>query len=82
MLVSCCAKGCANRFFKDYDIKFYCFPEELGRRQLWIKAVSCVKWELKDHHRLCGEHFALGRPSKVPEDIDYVPIIFKDGKLI
>ena len=32
------------------------------------------------HHRLCGEHFVSGRPSKDTEDVDYAPTIFKDGK--
>ena len=80
MPVSCCAVGCANRFSKESDIKFYRFPEEQGRRQLWVNAVSRAKWELKDHHRLCGEHFVSRRPSKDPEDVDYVPNVFKDGK--
>ena len=80
MPVSCCAVSCANRFSKDSAIKFYRFPEEPRRRELWIKAVSRSKWELKDHHRLCREHFVSGRPSKDPEDTDYVPTVFKDGK--
>ena len=77
MPVSCCAVGCANRFSKESDIKVYHFPEEQGRRQLWVNAISRAKWELKGHHRLCGEHFVSRRPSK---DVDYVPTVFKDGK--
>ena len=30
--------------------------------------------------RICGQHFVSGRLSKDPENIDYVPTVFKDGK--
>ena len=80
MPVSCCAVDCANRFSKDSRVTFHRFPEDARRRELWIKAVSRDKWELKTHHRLCSEHFVSGRPSKDPEDVDYVPTIFKDAK--
>ena len=80
MPVSGCVIGCTYRFSKDSsDIKIYCFPEEWGRRQLWIKALSCAKWELKDRH-LCKEHFVLGRPTKDSEDNDYATTIFKGGQ--
>ena len=29
---------------------------------------------------LCGEHFVSRRPSKNPEDIDYLPTVFKDRR--
>ena len=80
MLVSCYAVGCANRFSKESDITFCRFPEEQGGRRIWIRAISCVKWELKDHRRLDGEHFVSQRSSKDPEDIDYVPTVFKNSK--
>ena len=30
--------------------------------------------------RICGVHFASGRPSKDESAIDYVPTIFRDAK--
>lgn len=80
MPVSCCAAGCANHFSKDTGITFHRFPEDPKRRQLWDRAVSRDKWELKDHHRLCSEHFVSGKPSKDPDSQDYTPTLFRDGK--
>ena len=80
MPVSCCAVGCANRFSKDTKITFHRFPEDPKRRQLWVRAVSRDKWELKDHHRLCSEHFVSGKPSKDLDSQDYIPTVFRDGK--
>ena len=42
--------------------------------------VSCDKWELKDHHRICSDHFVSGKPSKDRDNVDYVPTVFNDGK--
>ena len=50
------------------------------RKQRWVRAISRDRWEPKLTDRLCGEHFLSGRPSKNPEDIDYVPTVFKDRK--
>ena len=58
---------------------FHHFPEDARWRELWIKAVSHDKWELKTHHRLCSEHFVSGRSSKDLKDVDHVPTIFKDA---
>ena len=43
-------------------------------------AVSWDKWELKYHHRLCSEHFVLGKPSRDPNHVDYVPTVFNNGE--
>ena len=80
MPVSCCAVGCANRYSKESTVTFHRFPEDSTRRQRWINAVSRDKWILKDHHRLCSDHFVSGKPSKDAKDVDYVPTIFCDGK--
>ena len=61
-------------------MRFHRFPEDARRKELWIKAVSRDKWELKTHHRLFSEHFVSGKRSKDLEDVDYVPTIFKDAK--
>ena len=80
MPVSCCAVSCANRFSKDLLINFHRFPKEDERKKKWIRAVSRDKWELKDHHRICSDHFVSGKPSKDPNHIDYVPTVFNDHK--
>ena len=80
MPISCCCVSCTNRFSKDSNVRFYRFPEEQGRRQLWIKGLSRARWELKDHHHLCGEHFVSGCPSKDSENIDCTPTVFNDRK--
>ena len=80
MPVSCCAVNCANRFQKGSGIGFYVFPMDSERKQRWVRAISRDRWEPKLTDRLCGEHFVSGRPSKNPEDIDYMPTVFKDRK--
>ena len=80
MPVSCCAVNCANRFQKGSGIGFYVFPVDSERKQRWVRAISRDRWETKLTDGLCGEHFVSGRPSKNPEDIDYVPTAFKDQK--
>ena len=61
-------------------VTFHRFPEDPERRRLWIRAVSRDKWEVKDHHRICSDHFVSGKPSKDRDDVDYVPTVLKDGK--
>ena len=80
MPVSCCAVNCTNRFSKNSGIGFFVFPADEARKKLWCRAISHDKWIPKKFDRICGEHFARGRPSKNPEDVDFVPTIFKDRK--
>jgi len=61
---TCCAVNCANCHSKTSTVTFHRFPEDSERRGLWIRAVSRDKWELKDHHRICSDHFVSGKPSK------------------
>ena len=42
MPTSCCAIGCANRYRKGSNVKFYRFPTDALRRDLWVSA-SVVK---------------------------------------
>ena len=80
MPVSCCAVNCTNRFAKGSLVKFFVFPADPERRKRWIVAVSRDKWLPSKYDRLCSAHFVSGRPSTVPDDVDYVPSVFTDGK--
>ena len=80
MPISCCAVNCSNRFSVGSGIGFFVFPVDSERKKRWVQAISRDKWEPKSHHRLCGEHFVGGRPSKDSNSIDYIPTIFKDRK--
>ena len=62
------------------EIGFYVIPANIERRQRWITAISRDDWQPKKSDRICGQHFVHGKPSKNPEDVDYVPTIFKDRK--
>ena len=80
MPVSCCAVNCTNRFTAGSGIGFFVFPVNNERRKLWVRAISRDQWQPKATDRICGQHFVSGRPSKDPENIDHVPMVFKDGK--
>ena len=79
MLTTCCAVNYANRHSKTSTVTFR-FPEDSERCGLWVRAVSRDKWELKDHYRICSDHFVSGKPSKDRDNVDYVPTVFNDGK--
>ena len=72
--------NCTNRFKTGSGIGFYVFPVNEDKRKAWIRAVSRDKWQPKPSDRLCGAHFVKGRPSKDPNDIDFIPTIFEDKK--
>ena len=57
MPTSCCAIGCANRYRKGSNVKFYRFPTDALRRDLWVSAMRRENWSPKEHSRLCSEHF-------------------------
>ena len=78
--VSCCATDCAIHFSTDSNVTFHHIPVDVVKRDLCTKAISHAKWELKAHHRLCSKPLVLGRPSKDPKDVDFVPTVFKNGK--
>ena len=56
------------------------FPLTAKDKRTLGQAISHDKWEPKSHHRLCGEHFIGGSPSKDPNSVHYIPTIFKDRK--
>ena len=80
MPTTCCAVNYANRHSKTSTVTFHRFPEDSERHGLWVRAVSRDKCELKDHYRICSDHFVSGKPSKDRNNVDYVPTVFNDGK--
>ena len=80
MPVSCSAVNCTNRWTKGSSVKFFVFPADPERRKRWVVAISWDKWFPSKHDCLCSAHFITGRPSSVPENVDYVPSLFMDGK--
>lgn len=76
MVKSCCAINCSNRFVKGSSIKFYHFPSDPDRGQLWIAAVKRKQWEPNEYSRLCSEHFISGMKSDDKTHPDYVPTVF------
>ena len=80
MPVSCFGVNCTNRFKTGLGIGFYVFAVNEDKRKAWILAVSQDKQQPKPSDRLCGAHFGKGRPSKDPNDIDFIPTIFEDKK--
>ena len=61
-------------------MKFFVFPADPEQRKRWTVAVSWDKWLLSKHNHLCSAHFVSGRPSSIPDSVNYVPSIFTDGK--
>ena len=43
-------------------------------------AISWDKWLPCKHDHLCSAQFVSDSPSTIPDDFDYVPSVFTDGK--
>ena len=78
MPTTCCAVNCTNRHSSATAVTFHRFPQDPECRRLWIRAVSHDK--LKDHHRICSDHFVSGKPSKDCDNVDCVLTVFNDGE--
>ncbi|XP_048243694.1 THAP domain-containing protein 1-like [Haliotis rufescens] len=76
MPASCCAIGCSNRGGGENHHKFFRIPKEEDVRKKWIFAIRRKDWTPTEYSRICNEHFQKGRPSKDPNDADYVPSLF------
>ena len=61
-------------------MKSFIFPTDAEQQKHWTVAVSRDKWLPSKHNHLCSAHFVSGRPSNVPDRVDYIPSIFTDGK--
>lgn len=73
---SCCAVGCANRYFKGCGLKFYRFPADPERKMRWVAAINRKNWTPNEHSWLCSAHFIRGVKSNDPTCPDYVPSVF------
>lgn len=64
MPVSCVAVGCANRWNKATNRKFYAFPKDSPRQRAWLQALRRVNFPpksgIKSYHRICSDHFVTG----------------------
>ena len=74
MPVSCSAVNCTNRYTKGSAVKFFVFPTDPERQKRWTVAVSRDKWLPSKYDHLCSAHFVSGRPSNIPDSIDYVQV--------
>ena len=80
MPVSCAADGCANRWFKGCEVRFFRFPDDDDerRRHAWIRG-ACprreAKWQPSKHMRVCSAHFVSGNKSDDPMDVDWAPSV-------
>ena len=80
MPVSCSAVNCTSRYTKGSSVKFFVFPADPEQQKWWTVAVSQDKWLPSKHDCLCSAHFVCGRQLSIPDDVDYVPSVFTDGK--
>ena len=80
MVKSCCAFGCANRYYKSAGIAFYRFPTDAERKRMWIVAVNRKDWAPSEYSWIYGEHLVSGCKSNDPASPDYVPSVFDHVK--
>ena len=52
------------------------FPEDESQRDAWVRAIKRENWTPSEQSRLCQLHFISGRPSRFPNNPDYVPTRF------
>jgi len=52
------------------------FPEGESQRDAWVRAIRRENWMPNEDSRLCQLHFISGRPSRIPNNPDYVPTRF------
>ncbi len=67
----CCVVGCHNRRGRDSKNsvtgrKYYPLPKDPKLRKAWLKAIPRTKWEAKDWHQICSDHFAGGNDESLP----------------
>ena len=80
MPFSCCAIDCVSRYNKRKGVKLFRVPSGKSvackkKRRAWIRAIRRKNWAPNKHSRICSLHFISGRPSKGPNNLDYVPTI-------
>ena len=73
MPVSCSAYGCAKRFVKGQETRFFRFPRDPERRRRWVLAIRRREWQPTEHSRICSDHFVKGMDS---QSIKYVTVVY------
>lgn len=57
-------------------MKLFRFPTDPCRRDAWIRAIKRKNWMPSEYSMVCQLHFISKRPSRFPNNPDYVPSIF------
>ena len=52
------------------------FPVDPSRRDAWIRAIRREHWKPTEYSMVCQLHFILKKPSRFPNNPDYVPSVF------
>ena len=73
MPTNCCAIGSTNQYRKGGKIKFYHFPSDAQRRNMWVCAMRRDNWSPKEHSRLCNEHFISSNSFIYVSVVDNIP---------
>ena len=54
----------------------FCFPTDPSRRDAWVRAIRRENWKPNEYSVVCKLHFILEKPSRFPNNPDYVPSKF------
>ena len=65
-----------NRSSNHTEVTFHCFSEDKIRQSSRNRSIS----RSVGSHQICSRHFLSRRPSKDPNNVDYIPTIFTDAK--
>lgn len=52
------------------------FPTDPSRRDAWVRAIRRENWKPNEYSVVCKLHFILEKPSRFPNNPDYVPSKF------
>ena len=70
-MVYCVASGCNNctgkRKKPGKKLHFFTFPRDKNLRQVWIKLLKRERYDWKEGHKLCSEHFDKSQYEVDPE---------------
>jgi len=53
-------------------MSLFWFPEDRSRREAWVRAIRQENIVVNKYTRICQVHFTSGRPSRYPNQPDYV----------
>lgn len=80
MVTSCCVVSCQSRHDSTKNVRFYRFPSNSERRELWVRALRRVApdgspWRPGPGDRVCSKHFVTVIKNDDPLHVDFVPSI-------